>query len=260
MMRKPKNIARRAIEVKGHYAQARRAGAAVLVHSMGKVGSTAIMSATTPLLEVPTFHTHTLTPGKIARLGLTQPANHLMESVAVRRLISIDCRMRIITLVRDPAARNISAFFQNIDFFRRGAGSVEELFSRFMTSYPHDLPSRWFDEEVMKHFGIDVLGEPFDPTVGYKVFRRGQTELMVARMEDLDSVAAQIGDFLEIPQPLVIGRQNSASDKAYSHEYAQALSTFDLSEEYLSRCYDSRFAKHFYSPKELSSFRERWRR
>ena len=243
------------------YFSARSGGQALVVHTMGKVGSTAVLTTCEEQVSAPVFHTHTLSFDKIKELARRSLTSPLLEGLAVRRLLDSEREVhwRVVSLVRDPVARNISAFFQNLDHFGGGTDEIAALFERFMRDYPHDLPSRWFDDEVLPHFGVDVFGSEFDPKSGHAVFSRENVDLLVVRIDDLNNVGPRVlGEFLGLPGEASIGRENIGGDKSYSTLYSEALKKFRIPEKYVDECYATRFARHFYSDEEIAHFRERW--
>jgi hypothetical protein len=99
----------------------------IIVYQMGKVGSSAILKSLQSLnLSKPIFHVHYLTHDAIDGIerkyaNLSKPIpKHICTSRILlndikKSVDGINKKLKIVTLVREPVARNISAFFQNID-------------------------------------------------------------------------------------------------------------------------------------------------
>ena len=98
----------------------------ILIWQMGKVGSKAVVqSIKNSHLASPVFHAHVLSEallmsGELYERSIRNKNQSYLFNVCLKeRLIkkNTDLRWRIISLVREPVARNVSAFFQNIDLY-----------------------------------------------------------------------------------------------------------------------------------------------
>ena len=94
----------------------------VLIYQMGKVGSSSIYMSLKEIM--PTFHVHYLRKDLMDKINKNQinrgfaPPEHLVTSkMVLKKYIKKDKPLNIISLVRDPIARNMSAFFENLDNF-----------------------------------------------------------------------------------------------------------------------------------------------
>lgn len=183
----------------------------------------------------------------------------------------------VVTLVRDPVARNVSSFFQDLelmfDFWpaqELNARPVDEVAARlvemFLDAYvegksPLGLggdPLTWFDAELKPVFGVDVFATPFPLSRGYEIYGGPNSRVLLVRLEDLDRVAKPaLREFLGTSAANVMQR-NDASDKVYAEVYRRFKRLLKFPSEYLDRLYSSRYCKHFYSQGELASFRSRW--
>ena len=175
----------------------------------------------------------------------------------------------MITLVRDPVARNISTFFQVMDGlfpeleaqYRAGTHSIEMLHRRFLAAgFNQVSPDQWFEEQLRPVTGIDVFMEPFPWEQGYAIIRRGRVTLMAIRMENLrNCVARAFWETFRIPC-FRVPFYNTAEERWYRDLYREFIGTLVLPERFLALMYESRMTRHFYSPAEIATFRERWTR
>ncbi len=258
--------------------------AAIIVYQMGKVGSsTAVASLRASGLQQRIYHIHSLTgqgfdsrkhmyermfPGQPIDL---QRMRHLLVSEQLQKRLGNGRRTpkwKVITLVRDPVARNISDFFQVIDYWlpgfeqrvRAGELEVDELISTFMREYHHDEPLNWFDIELKQVLGVDVFASEFPKSAGFNIYKRDRVEVLVLKLEQLNaSSAAAFGDFLGLENVDIIGA-NAAEDKDYHSLYKQFKSGLKLPDEYLQEMYTSKYAQQFYSADEIQQFHDRWKR
>ena len=256
----------------------------ILIYQMGKVGSSSILDSLKGMkLDRPIFHVHHLNPSNIHRgerilqdtYGSRYSVNRfcLYEGRFVKKhlLQHTDTRLKIISLVRDPVARNLSSFFHNLDIFipdcvplyRDGQIGVPDITRHYLEKFfEHTYPLSWFDDEMKFIFGIDVFSadDLRHREERVSVYQRGLVELLVLRTEDIDDVAQHaLQQFLKIDD-FQLKHANVAADKGYSRVYRDFRNHVKLPEEYLTRMYESKYAKHFYSQHEIQQFYAYWKR
>lgn len=238
----------------------------VLVYQMGKVGSRSVVDSLETATNRPLHHIHFLSEELIHKVtlrhreqGLDLPP-HIEASRTVRETILNPGRpCDVITLVREPIARNISAFFQNLATHDLTLeSSVDDMIRVFKEDYPHGQPLSWFGYEVQPQLGIDVYAQPFDPAKGWAVFERGPIRLLLLRCETPDEAKSEaIAEFLGLGG-FEITRANESAVKAYRDVYKSFRDQITFEPSYLEKMYESRYMRHFYSPSEIEAFRERW--
>lgn len=244
----------------------------ILVHTMGKVGSSSILNSleySAP--EILILHTHFLNHERLDK-HLKQIIHqgvrvwpHVITSQVLQKFLS-DRNWKIVTLVREPISRNISAFFQNIDIFvpnfvqryRSGSLKIEEVIDTFLANYPHDLPLMWLDKEIKDVFGVDVFSVNFQTSQGYAIFHSEKIKLLLLRLENLNVCSGKaFRDFLGIEQ-FVLKNANIAYDKNYINIYNEFKKSITLPQDYIEKMYRSKYTQHFYSQAEIEMFRAKW--
>src|SRR5699024_3797273 len=178
---------------------------------------------------------------------------------------------KVITLTRDPVARQVSSFFQNskrffgIDFESMNQ-SNEEVLERLMDVFLNDFigkndidfldasPLTWFDEEIKEVFNVDVYDSSFPKERGYALFKNGSVEILLIRLEDLNRCFREASYQLLGREVEIIKSKNAAEDKNYASIYAAFKNQLVLPQQYLDRMYESKYAKHFYSRDEILGF------
>ena len=219
----------------------------LVIHSMGKVGSTSLYEALKDEYiakyksAARVLQTHQLNAETI-RISL---ASHIWTDEAFTaksakvpphirdaiRFLDNDHRgCQVICPVRDPFTRNVSAFFNNLH--RYGFAdpfvdvSSEDLTKRFLQHYPHDLPGRWFDQQVKPVFGVDVYELSLDFTSGGHVIETEDASILLLRVEDPGAsrlnVVRSFTGFSDIEIPM----HNVGSDKGYSDLYKEFRDSF----------------------------------
>lgn len=250
----------------------------VLVHQMGKVGSSTVMKsiAAQPALPAP-MQTHFLSEKLLGVVqhhidaGIFPLPVHLYHSWHIRRRSRLgpEAAFKVITLVRDPIARQISNVFQNPGFFSglTGDGSNEidpvrasELINDRLRDpgFFKDI-FQWFDNEVRDVFGVDVFRYPFNQGNGFSVLRSGATEILLVQLEQLEGHGIEaISRFLNLRQPLSLISRNRRSRSDAADTYKTVLNQVRIENEILQRIYDHPFVCHFYSPEQIEGFQQRW--
>lgn len=259
----------------------------LLVHTMGKVGSTTIaasLKARGLRRSMTIYQPHFLSDegiafaealaisragswDKLTKKGRAGYLRNRLLNEELRRLRDTGGRVKAITVVRDPLATNISGLFHNYRWWPAGLktgcetptaeclGAVERY---FLDHYTHDVPDTWFDMEVKAVYGIDVFAEPFDAARGYAVYRNAFADVLVLKLERMNECAADaMRDFLGLENFRLV-ESNTADDKDYADIYAAFRRQVALPESYLDRMYASRVARHFYTPEEIAAFRRKW--
>ena len=222
----------------------------VFVYQMGKVASTSVYESLRSQYSGHVFHGHYFSAnhGNAELRALYDYCNQTSPAI------------KVISLVREPISRNISAFFQN---FKRDTGksieqcgqSMLELRDTFLKNYPHEIPWVWFDNNIKRHFGIDVYEHTF-PTEGHLRLSDGSTELLLMRHDLADQQKASlVGEFVGL-DGFSVARANVSSDKEYS-QYMTAFQELRLPKWYLYRVFSSKYSKHFYGD-EIGELMRRW--
>lgn len=250
-----------------------------LVHQMGRAASMTMTNTLRAMeLDMPIHHTHWLNPETVARrMARMEQSRGKIESFNLRvSKLMLDNlppeRMRsypwrIVSIIRDPVARNLSAYFLSIegfidDVYRRhaqGRLKPDELLEVFLRDYPHDIPLNWFDLEVNEVFGMNVYARPFLFDLDYALYEAGPLRMAVIKVESLERTyrPALQALFGEAPGELR-NTHISVQDEPYAPIYKSFLAAVRLPQDYLDRMYDSVYARHFYRPEELAAFRKKW--
>ncbi|WP_300545373.1 putative capsular polysaccharide synthesis family protein [Maricaulis sp.] len=236
----------------------------ILLWTMGKVGSSSIAYSLF-LHGLDCLDIHTLDKRVIAGVqrqyrerGMTDTMEHLLRSEAAAAYLATNPgRIRLITAVRDPVARNISAFFQTQPLKYLTSTPTPELIATFMHEYPHHVPNRFFDREIRHHLGIDLLRQHFDHESGWSIYNKNNVEALVLRIDHpARPTVPALEAFLQLPVKL--RTENASVSKKYSETYNQVVNSIRLPREYLENMYSSRYARFMMSDAERAEKIERW--
>ncbi len=254
----------------------------VLVYQMGKVGSQSVAASLAEVFpEAAVFHFHYLDPETLAFTrrkarcsGRAYPGDDYWISLFVRELLLKGTRrgpLKVITLTRDPVARNLSGFFQSLNYWApdlyaslESVADIKDLYpslrERFLEEYHHDWALDWFENELGCQLGLDIFQDAFPVDMGYQIIREEIFELLIIRLEDLTNVFQKaISVFFNREDiEFELQSRNLAREKTYSGMYRGFLDQLILPEEYLRQMYDSPYASHFYSLDERELFFNHW--
>ena len=204
-------------------------------------------------------------------------------------------KVKIITGVREPISRDLAAMFQNSDidlwpyhqfnsnifwlygdFFGSESGglkhsdimkrtpkwekNLENAFfdlSNAIIEYGLDEFS-WFSYEIKRVFGIDIFQEPFDKEKGYGIIRKGNVEILIYKLEALNTLECMIGEFLGQDE-FQLKRENLSEEKIYNAAYHELKEVLKISEKYFQYYYkDNSAYSHFYTDNEIDCYRKMW--
>lgn len=234
-----------------------------LVYQMGKVASSSVANAIETQRCYRQFQVHRLNPHNIdgmnqrrANRGLPPLSVDVEGRIVYTKFIRRREPCKIVTLVREPVGRNISAFFQNTrhDHARENESSAltrDALVQEFLREYSHDTPLVWFDNEMRFTTGIDVYDYYFPKEEGYMQIECGVYQLLIMRHDLCDETKVQtLNAFLGTTIKKMCSR-NVGAEKKYKDGYATFIRNVRLPKAYLDRMLQSRYCRHFYSEDEI---------
>ncbi len=252
---------------------------------MGKVGSTTVhRSLSGADLGVEIHKVHYLSDEGVREgkafyenLAQTVPFPHEETTMKLREQIEerMDAHWRVVTLVREPIARDVSQFFQLLDLLHpelidnEGNPKTERiaraLTAQFMNyDETKSYTCTWFDKEIKKVFGIDVFRYPFNHQDGFTIIRQNNLDLLILRLEDLNrNFCTSFKRFLDREQPITMVRASSRSSQKLETVYREPvydelLGSIKIPKALCEKVYKSKYATHFYEPQEIEAFVRRW--
>jgi hypothetical protein len=256
----------------------------ILVYSMGKVGSSAILQYLHHLaLPNPVYQVHLLSDEwtrafekYFASLSPPIAPEHMETSRLLRQEWGrwFRAKWRIITLVREPITVRVSGFFQNVNAFHpefiRGDGSlnIERTMAFLKDTLAKYLESQqlidvyfrdWVEAEFRTALNVDLLAHPFDHERGFMIVRRPHCEVLVIRFESLsDCFGAAMGQFLDLKDPGQPERQNVSSEKEHGEAYRYVLEHLRIPRDVCKGIYALPSVRHFYTAPMIEGFINRW--
>jgi len=254
----------------------------ILIYQMGKVGSTSIYKtlkhATT---HYPIFHIHWFSKKGLARADRINAQTddpifdmHLKRCKLLRACYD-DGRIekcKIITLVREPIAREVSNLFQDIHIFHPqllnpdGKIRLEAALAEIKNKIEQKTEDvryclSWFDDEFNEALQINIYDYPFDKYTGYHIIKRSRYDILIMKLEQLSSCFQKaMTEFLGVSVQRNFIMANTG-DKKKHHSTKQTLQkNLKLDLNTCESIYAEKYVRHFYTNQEIEEFIGRWRK
>lgn len=238
----------------------------ILVLQPGKVGSSSIFDGLVKnQSQHPVFHVHHINKAAITKVEACYKSagTYIRHHLVVARILS-DLMAQgklpkayIVTAVREPISRRISAFFENCNvthpefsdldktsFIRESMAALHRIFAEEcdeIIRYDTD----WFQSEIEDVFGLPVLSQQFDRNKNYMLVENERAKMVLFRMEELSEA---FEDGLEdlLGRRVALGDRNVAERKHYADAYSSVMRELRIPKYVLQQMVDSRFMQTFY--------------
>lgn len=222
----------------------------ILVYQMGKVASTSVYRSIRDQYKGQVLHIH--------KFYKTHERDYVRYLFEIYQKEKVD--IKIISLIREPISRNISAFFEHFKKivgtdFKNTNYTPEELQRVFLDKYPHEYSLNWFDDNIKKNFGIDVFAYPFSEQ-GFIEINNKNISLLIIKHDLADNIKESvIAKFLSISD-FILESSNKTSDKVYSQMYKN-LTKLKYPDWYVKKMLHSKYSNHFYK-NEVKQLIQKW--
>lgn len=225
----------------------------ILIYQMGRVGSISLVNA---------FREHGIYVDHVH--NILDPYGEYVIAGKRKKFFKLlnEEPWRIITIVRDPVMRNISALIYGLTPDEVMHGNFE-TWKNMLLKYDRAPALSWVDREVGALLGLDF--KDFSRSKGWTIYYPGMDPLatnnhtlLVLRTEDLSkaSTTEALMRFTGIPGISVNGNANSASYTWYE-DFKKYL-VGKLPSYFLFDNYMQSYAPLFYTKKELNKMWNRW--
>lgn len=234
------------------------ANEAILIYTMGKVGTNSIVQAIRRA-GLPVYNGHTLNKEalwqriEMAKLRNRTPITDLRALDFLEHVEPHVKTIRMVTSVRESVGRNMSGFFQTL--WRHGITPpyegvrVEDLIKLFFEKFNHQRPDQWFRQEFRKALSVDPFHFGFDPSIGFLRFRSGRFEILFVQIElGAARLSSLISEFLG--SEIIIGHTGKGQFKQYGSLYDEFKRKIVFPEEHLQGLMESRVMQSFYTEKQ----------
>lgn len=232
------------------------------VMTMGKVASksicTALKALPSDILPAQVYHVHSMHLVRNSEALASSPVTpHLSVGNALATLFAAKgnlLRWKFIAGVRDPITTALSNVFENY-------GNLADLNEiKWRTEKTVDFLLSYFNFYYLRVLGVNVFDYPFDPDEGFNIIKKGNTEVLLYRMEDFpDKFSLAMEQYLGI-RGLQLSFVNVGSGKPYATEYGQARQNIGFDSRFLDRVYSSQLVAHFYTNNEAERLQSYWQK
>lgn len=236
-----------------------------IIYTMGRVGTVSLRDAiqrTAPYTHIGVTHYLTETGLRDREAFRGNPDR---RSRRIREFLhdSNDSTVpHLITLVRDPVARDVSSVAKEAQV-RRYSGTegspsnASDLQRAFFSNGPKTSLG-WMDEELGAFLGMNPYAVPFSHEQGYQIRDLDRGRLLILKLSSLSrSFSAAMQQFVgcSFADPLVRNNSSDGHMGDVNRAFSKALT---LSNDLLDTYYNSRFARHFFTEPEREQMRSRW--
>jgi len=189
-----------------------------LVFTMHKVGSSSVMQAFRSI-------------GRLPERGFEENIDYL---------VPLSKYERVVTLVRDPIERNLSFLWEN-------------------ATLDPNYPLEFFDQVFKPTFGVDVYEHKFNRSKGYVIIDNHYLVIRTDKMvTQLGKAFTELFGLLEGTEVQVEHRAKTMAQRPDGKHYKDFISEAQFDMGYLDKMYDSKYAKHFFTAKEIERLRTKW--
>ena len=240
----------------------------VVMLSAGKIGSQSVIQSlkksSPEIFSSPSYHLHMFSDaskqfeyklGNEPRFNLDQ----IISGHALRCFWDKNRKLfkwKFISGVREPISQLLSLHYMILPESK--IENTDEFINEVSIRWPY--VSNHFDDIYREIIGIDVFDYPFDKQKGYSIIRKGNVEILLYTLENLNDIAeVAFSEFLGLTNFQLI-RANEAKNLPYKERYQEAI--FRLEKAFngkeLEEFYSHKVTTHFYPEEKINDFRRRW--
>tara|TARA_Y100000816_G_C26046036_1_gene548156 strand:- start:493 stop:1266 length:774 start_codon:yes stop_codon:yes gene_type:complete len=243
---------------KKHFDLKIRCNDILFILSMTKTGSTSIASSIRESdFNGIIFHDHIF--------SYSEPKMTLNKKWKIqllhKRAIKKGKPMKIISSIRYPIDRNISAFFHGFQYycpeFEIENLEIEKLISLFKSRYPHHKHDEWLSNNILAETGINIYDTPLE-NESYSLVRHENFELLTLKIDLANELISKILDqFLNL-EGIFVKNHNKSSNKKYKQLYYNFKSKIKFPVSFINTINKSKFCEHFFSKEFLEKKKDEY--
>ncbi|WP_028873271.1 putative capsular polysaccharide synthesis family protein [Psychroserpens burtonensis] len=237
----------------------------ILVYTMSKVGSSSVyysLKQKFPYKEI--HHVHFLGDTWLHKFknDHTIFKNNLKTADKLFALFNKKrWNVKIITLTRDPIARDISGIFQawqhvfDVDDITE---VTPEQILGYLNSNDFLYAANWFETDFLEFTGLNVFNSKFDKDKGYQTYSSNNTPILVMQLEQLNAVYNEAMNVFIGTDEYVLHKENITSSRASGLLNKKIKTLFHLPLTKVETIYNSQYINTFYNPTQIENFKDRW--
>lgn len=236
-----------------------------LIYTMSKVGSSSVyysLKKKFPYKEI--HHIHFLGNTWLESFKSGHPIfnNNIKNADALFKLLDKrKWNIKIVSLVRDPIARDISGIFQTWEhlFDVKDVSSLTpiEIVEHFRTA-EFSYSQNWFETDFKEFTGLNVFENSFDATKGYEIYFNSKASILILQLEQLNNIYNQaLNEFIGFGY-YKLQKENVTSSRASGELNAAVKKLLKFPRKKLEDIYQSPYIKTFYNESQVDKFVNRW--
>ena len=247
----------------------------IIILTPGKVGSSSVYHTLKSKLDNPVFHIHRLSEKGIKNSieehlqsdRKSKPLHLIVSNLLRKKLNTYHGEIYVVSIIREPVSRSISAFFQNTEIYKNKIEKSgleidsEKALSLLSIQLKNGITTnieKWFEEEIHNNFGIDVFNNDFNIKKGYEITNIGRVKHLLIKMEVLnEQFSVAMDSLLENGKSVKLDNTNIGDQKHYSESYNIVKNRVMLDSETINDVVSSKYFQKFYKEKE-KDVRKKW--
>lgn len=248
----------------------------IIILTQGKVGSSSVYYSLKKNLPNCVYHIHRLSNTGIQKSIKSHknsdrksiPLHLFVAEILEKKLKNYNGKIYIITIVREPISRQISAFMQNIDQYKRSIEkkdlslnikkSEKILINKIRNISNNDLRN-WIKLEINNYLNINIFEKPFNHYNQYNIYEHEKYSLLLMKMETMKNIFSKaVKELLKYDFDIQLEQNNVGENKYYASDYKKIKSKLIFDNKIIDEIYNSEFVKYFYTTKEIRFFKEKF--
>ncbi len=233
-----------------------------IVYTMGKCASTTVARSLQDS-GINCYDVHCLQLERLSKSILKHSQDSNSEKISLQYSQSLYAynacrhyeRVRIVTLLREPVMRNLSAAFQNLPAELKG--NTEEIVKRVLQCGTQ-VPDGWFHNDFIPVTKINIFDEQINPSRDHFFRHEGNFDILIIKISAGNNRMSELlSTFFDTE--IKITNRNEMRNKWYKDDYNQVKNNLPLlGKKYLEECFSLRYFTKFYSVEERRNLAEKY--
>lgn len=237
----------------------------VLIYQMGKVGSSSYRSLLKKnnnylvhqLHRLDSYSNEFMIKHYINNGNVQLAIHENMYKEIANYILTEKPQLKVLTSVREPIARNISAYFQHLSESDLSK-DTDSLIHSFLDNYPHELPLNWYDKQFKNVLDIDIFEYPFNKNRGWDEIIKDNLNILILTLEIDDSEKIKALNHFFGFNATRIPNANIAHNKRYAVKYRKFIDTIVFKQDFVQKLLDNDIVRHFYTKSQIEQFYSKW--
>ncbi|WP_156115565.1 putative capsular polysaccharide synthesis family protein [Psychroserpens sp. Hel_I_66] len=236
-----------------------------LVYTMSKVGSSTVYNSLKkkyPFKEI--HHIHFLGDTWLDSFKTGHPTfnNNLKNASNLNKLLAKKrWNIKIISLTRDPIARDVSGIFQTWKHIFNVENITDvsaEMIIAHLKEIDFSYAQNWFETDFKEFTGFDIFEHEFNSSRGYEIYSCKKAELLIFQLEQLNSNFNLAMNRFIGKGEYKLHEENITASRASGELNTKVKQLLKLSHQQLENIYDSLYMSTFYNTSQIDKFKKRW--